>query len=291
MARDQRRRVGESRSGLGLGGWEPARRPERFQPGEGSRLEDANATRFRTRLPWRHILQREIGRVVGPLWLPLAEGVLRFWMGYRIEMLSEIRAKYRLIRRESSGPILICANHLTMLDSFLVAVALAPTWRYALHYGELPWNTPERRNFASTRWKALLTYLAKCIPITRGGSPRQAAAVLGRVSQLLRNGEVALLFPEGGRSRTGRVEIEAASWGVGRIVGSLPSCRVLCVYLRGRAQRTWGRSPARGDRIHVDIECIEPKSDYRGVRRSRDFARQIVAQLARMERRHLDGGQ
>ena len=242
-------------------------------------------------MPWRHILQREIGRAVSPLWIGAVVGVLRYVMGYRIQALSEIRAKYRRIRRESSTPLLICANHLTMIDSFLVAWALAPSWRYSLRYNELPWNTPERRNFAATRWRALLAYLRKCIPITRGGRPREAAAVLNRVAQLLRNGETALLFPEGGRSRTGRVDVESASWGVGRVAGSLASCRVLCVYLRGRAQETWGGKPARGDRIHVDIECIEPKSDHRGVRRSRDFARQIVAQLAQMERKYFDGRQ
>jgi hypothetical protein len=242
-------------------------------------------------MPWHHILQREIGRAVAPLWIGVVAGVLRFVLGYRIQALSEVRARYRRLRAESSAPLLICANHLTMIDSVLVAWALAPTWRYSLCYDQLPWNTPERRTFCATRRRALLTYLAKCIPITRGGRPREAAAVLNRVTQLLRNGEIALLFPEGGRSRTGRVELASAAPGVGRIVSSLESCRVLCVYLRGRAQKTWSWKPVRGDRIHVDIECIEPKSDHSGVRRSRDFARQIVAQLARMERKYFDGRQ
>jgi hypothetical protein len=244
---------------------------------------------FPGRMPLRHLLQREIGRLAAPLWMPVATTIMRFGLGYRIEGLAEVRAKYRQIRSQSSAPLLICANHLTMIDSFLVAWALAPTWRYALRYDELPWNTPERKNFAATRWRAFLTYLAKCIPITRGGGFGDAAAVLNRVTQLLRYGETALIFPEGGRSRTGRVEVESASWGAGRIAGSLASCRVLCVYLRGRAQETWSGKPARGDRISVDIECIEPESDQRGARRSRDFGRQIVEQLVRMERKYFDG--
>jgi hypothetical protein len=41
--------------------------------------------------------------------------------------------------------------------------------------------------------------------------------------------------------------------------------------------------------LDVEVECIEPKSDARGLRRSRDFSRQIVTQLASMERKYFDG--
>ena len=241
------------------------------------------------RLSAAHVVQREIGRVLALLWTPAAAFVLRVWLGYRIEGLPAVREKFRNIRRASSAPLLICANHLTMIDSFLVAWALAPTSAYVLHYDRLPWNVPERKNFASNPWQSFLAYVAKCIPITRGGSRADVAAVLERITRLLANGETALLFPEGGRSRTSRVETDAAAWGVGRIVGGLPGCRVLCVYLRGRKQESWGQRPARGDRIDIDIECIEPKSDCRGARRSRDLSRQIIGRLAAMERKYFDG--
>jgi hypothetical protein len=176
-----------------------------------------------------------------------------------------------------------------MIDSFLVAWALESPWRYAFRYGELPWNVPERANFASNWLERVGSYVMKCIPITRGGARAEVTAVLDRVARLSRCGETALLFPEGGRSRTGRVEVDRAAWGVGRIVGALPGCRIVCVYLRARGQKSWSRMPARGSSLEVAVECIQPKSDLRGVRRSRDFARQIVSQLASMEREHFDG--
>ncbi len=230
-----------------------------------------------------------MGRLAAPLWIPLATPVLRFGLGYRIEGVAEARERFRRILAERSGPLLICANHLTLIDSFLIAWALAPSWRYALRFDLLPWNVPERTNFSSGFWSALLTYLAKGIPITRGGNRRDVAEVLGRVSHLLARGELALIFPEGTRSRIRRVDVESAAWGVGRVIGGLPGCHVLCVYLRGRAQESWGRIPARGDRFHVDLSCIEPKSDQRGMRRSRDLSRQVVTELARMERSFLVG--
>ena len=230
-----------------------------------------------------------MGRLVAPLWIPLAALVLRFGLGYRIEGATAARERFRRILAERSGPLLICANHLTLIDSFLIGWALAPSWRYALRFDLLPWNVPERTNFSSSIWSGLLTYLAKGIPITRGGSRRDVAAVLARVSHLLARGELALIFPEGTRSRSGRVDVESAAWGVGRVIGGLPGCHVLCVYLRGRAQQSWGRTPARGDRFYVDLSCIEPKSDHRGMRRSRDLAHQVVTELARMERSFLVG--
>ena len=71
------------------------------------------------------------------------------------------------------------------------------------------------------------------------------------------------------------------------IVGGLPGCQVLCVYLRGHAQKSWGAIPARGDRFHVDLACIEPKTDLRGMRRSRELALQVAAELERMERSYF----
>lgn len=239
----------------------------------------------------QHALQREAGRLLAPVWIPAAAGALRFVKGYRIEGQAELREQFRSIRRESTRPLLICANHLTLIDSFLVAWALAPSWRYALGFGLLPWNTPESQNFAATPWQRVLAYLAKCIPITRGGRREEIARVLARVRYLLARGELALLFPEGGRSRSGRVELDSAAWGVGRVVAAVPGCRVLCVYMRGRGQRGYTRLPADGERFHVELACLEPKSDYGGVRKSLDFSRQIVAQLALMERSYLDGRQ
>jgi 1-acyl-sn-glycerol-3-phosphate acyltransferase len=80
----------------------------------------------------------------------------------------------------------------------------------------------------------------KCLPVTRGGERTAVADVLNRFVYLLSQGEVGMIFPEGGRSRSGRVEVDMAAPGVGRVVTTLPGCRVLCVYLRGERQRPSG---------------------------------------------------
>lgn len=235
------------------------------------------------RITRTHRLQRWLGWAVAPLWLP----VMVFWLSrslsYTIVELAETRRTYRRIREESDAPLLICANHLTLIDSLLIGLALSGTVRYLTDFDSLPWNVPEESNFANTPLNRVLAYLAKCVPIRRGGSREDVAGVLKRMTHLLGRGEVALVFPEGGRSRAGRIEAASAGWGVGRIVSGLEGCRVLCVYLRGDHQKTFSDWPIDGERFHISTRCIEPKSDARGVRGTRDISNQIVSALATLE--------
>lgn len=232
-------------------------------------------------------LQREVGRVMAVLWIPAMAFMLRFGLRYRIQNAAELRARYRNLVRESDGPVLICANHLTMIDSVLVAWALGGSWWWVFNYRRMPWNLPEYSNFAYHWVNRALAWLAKCIPIVRGGKRTEVSGVLKRIQHLLSKGETALIFAEGGRSRTGRVQLDSIADGVGRIVSSVRGCQALCVYLRGDRQRSWSTIPARGDSFYVDFELFRPYSEYSGLRRSRDFARQIVEHLATMEEKYF----
>jgi 1-acyl-sn-glycerol-3-phosphate acyltransferase len=237
------------------------------------------------------VLQRQVSRLLGPLWMVLATGLLRFGRGYRIERVADTRRQYRQIRRGEAAPLLICANHLTLIDSALIASALGSPWWYLLRFSAMPWNMPERTNFAFSWPAQMLAYVMKCLPITRGGPREEVAATLQRFVAVLANGDAGLVFPEGGRSRSGRIDEGAVTYGIGRIVRALPGCRVLCVYLRGAQQTNFSDLPARGDRFHVELKLIEPQSAANGLRADRDIARQIVAQLAEMEQRYFNGRQ
>ncbi len=233
-------------------------------------------------------LQREAGRLFGPIWIPLVVAALCLWKGYRIRGLGELRRKFIALREQHDGPLLICANHLTMVDSAIIAWGLAPAWWYVCHFSALAWNVPERRNFASTFINNAVVYLLKCVPIVRGGDRQDVANVLNKIIYLLSIGEVALIFPEGGRTRTGRVEATSAAYGVGRVIKSVPGCRVLCVYLRGEGQDQFSDLPARGERFFMDISCIEPTTELRGMRASRDLAGQVVDEIVAMEQKYFD---
>lgn len=214
---------------------------------------------------------------------------MRFGFRWRIRDAAPCRARYARLLREDRRPLLVAANHLTMADSPLIAWGLGSAVGHVLRYRGLPWNVPEQSRVESSWLWRTLAYLAKCVPISRGGERRAVAQVLGRLGRLMRSGEAVLMFPEGGRSRSGRIDSESVAQGVGRLIQELGDCRVLCVYLRGDAQRTWSNLPARGDTFTIATRLVEPRTALRGVRASRDLVSQIVAELADMEREYWAG--
>jgi 1-acyl-sn-glycerol-3-phosphate acyltransferase len=226
--------------------------------------------------------------LLSPLALPLVALVLRYGFGYRIEGLAELRADYRRVSLGNDSPTIVCANHLTLIDSFIIAWALGSPWWYLRQFRTLPWNVPEQSIFAATPLLRSVIYIMKCLPIQRGGERRGVAVVLSKLAYLVSKGETALIFPEAGRSRTGRVDVESPATGVGRIFKSMPDCRVICVYLRAENQESYSNVPRRGGRFRGSLEVIEPKTDHMGIRGSRDIAHQILARLADMERSYFD---
>lgn len=63
----------------------------------------------------------------------------------------------------------------------------------------------------------LVTYLNKCLPIEREGDSKHKELIMAKIKYLLNKNELFILFPEGTRSRTGRIAIDDATYGVGSI--------------------------------------------------------------------------
>jgi len=248
-------------------------------------LASSSEVRFRTRLGLA--VQRSVGRLLSVFWIPATAFAMHVVMRYRIPDASRLRRRFRKLVKESDEPILICANHLTMVDSAVVAWALGGSWWYLFNYRWMPWNLPEYRNYAGKWFNRVGVWILKCIPIRRGGRREEVSATLKRIQYLLSRGETAIIFAEGGRSRTGRVQVESIAHGMGRIVNSVRKCRALCVYLRGDRQLAYSTVPARGDSFYVDFELFRPESTHSGMRRSRDFANQIAERLVRMEEKYF----
>jgi hypothetical protein len=106
---------------------------------------------------------------------------------------------------------------------------------------------------------------------------------LARVGFLLALGVGVLFSRGGGRSRSGRVERDAATYGPGRLLAAAPGTRVLCLYLRGERQAGMSDLPARGQRFRVAWTELEPSSEQEGLRRALDLTRQVLAALAALE--------
>jgi 1-acyl-sn-glycerol-3-phosphate acyltransferase len=230
--------------------------------------------------------QTFLGHLAFALVGPGAVFVMRRVRGHRIEGLDEARRVYQ--RAVATGrPTIICANHLTKYDSAFLLHAFGSTLDYLADFRLFAWNVPAVENFTRSLFWRSLVYLGKCIPIDRAGDAAHHKSVLDKITYLVARGDVAMIFPEGGRSRTGRVELESVTYGVGRILGALARPQVVCAYMRGEKQDTFSDSPAKGDVLHLRVEVIEPMSSHTGLRGARDLARQVIIKLREMEEKHL----
>jgi len=97
-----------------------------------------------------------------------------------------------------------------------------------------------------------------------------------------------MIFPEGRRSRTGRVNKEDFSYGVGRFVKKVENCKVMCMYLRGDKQDSYSIIPAWGEKFSVQMEVFTPELiEGSDLRVQREYAMQIIDRLAQMEENYF----
>jgi 1-acyl-sn-glycerol-3-phosphate acyltransferase len=207
---------------------------------------------------------------------------------YRVRNLKGIRRQCAAEFEKYRGPWIICANHLTMIDSFILSYATFSLGHHIAHYKKIPWNLPERSNFQSNIFLAVLCYFSKCIPIDRGGPREKTKETLDKCIYLLRDGHYIMIFPEGGRSRTGRVDKEGFSYGVGRFVKDVGGCKIMCIYMRGDKQDRYSAIPVWGEKFSVRVEVFTPTPTAdSGLRAQRAYASQIIDRLAQMEEEYF----
>ncbi len=130
-------------------------------------------------------LQYAIGRLAVFFMAPFVYLCVRL-CGYRVRDLNKIRRACALLFKNHRGPWIICPNHLTNIDSVILAYAIAPMHAYMLNFRLLPWNLPERANFQRNLFSKFMCYIAKCIPVSRGGDREEMKLVLEKCIYLLR---------------------------------------------------------------------------------------------------------
>lgn len=214
--------------------------------------------------------------------------LMKYLRGYSIKDIAEVRRQFREIwqEKEQGGwPLMICANHLTFIDSALMIWALASNWWYLFNYRAFTWNVPAGDFFKKKLHYHAILYLTKCIFIDRKGSPAHKNAVLNLCRYLLAKGDVVLIFPEGQRSREGRFDLERLRFGTGKILTSLENARVLCIHLRSPRQDTFSNYPPKGAHFQLRMRLIKPDIEGASKKRASIAAvREVGATIADMER-------
>ncbi|MFK7824898.1 MAG: lysophospholipid acyltransferase family protein [Oligoflexales bacterium] len=211
-----------------------------------------------------------------------------FYLGYRFPQVKELRREFAKIKGPSQQAFLICANHLTMIDSFLITWALGSNFSFVHNYKAFPWNLPEKKNFTGNLASRFLCFIGKCLPITRKGPVEETQKVFAKVFYLLGLGDTFMVFPEGTRSRSGLIEPKSGTYGVGKILQKRPETRVVCFYLRGAQQKRFSFFPKKNEVFTGAIKEIKPTSQKKGLRAMKELSEQIMHELFLMEREHFD---
>jgi 1-acyl-sn-glycerol-3-phosphate acyltransferase len=223
------------------------------------------------------------------LFFPFLFFVVWFWMAfvqrYRIQDLNAVRKQYRAITQKHKGSILLCPNHLTFLDSLILIWALVPPWRYCLTFRRFPWNLPKEAHVENNRLYRFICYLGKCICIPTDKD--KSKQVMKKALYLTHHHQDLMIFPEGTRSKTGRINTSNYIYGVGQLMIDSPSLTVVSVYLRGRHQEKDSDFPKKGETFNISLQVLHPSTDKKGLRAMRDMASQLIDQLVLMEEDHF----
>ncbi len=113
--------------------------------------------------------------------------------------LLSILLSWRVVGRENvpmTGPVILAANHVHAADPFLLLFGL-PRWIEFIAKEDLFRSAPVR---AFLRW-------AGTFSIRRAGKVREKQEVLDSALEVLEKGSMLGIFPEGSRSRDGRLSV------------------------------------------------------------------------------------
>jgi hypothetical protein len=169
--------------------------------------------------------------------------------------LSNIIYRLKVTGRENlpmEGPFVIACNHVTFMDSFIVASGCPRPTRFVMHYKYL--DLP----FASRIFRD-----SKVIPIAGAlEDPEVLEAAFNKISAELQDDEVVCIFPEGELTRNGRMRKFKS--GIEKIIQRTP-VPVVPACLNGlwgsyfsRKYRGKDRRPFRRKRSRISLEFGRP---------------------------------
>lgn len=236
--------------------------------------------------------QKLLSAWFAPVLYALSLLISKYYYRYSFTNLSALRRAVWEKLDGHRGPVIWAANHLTLIDSFIVVAAVTP-WHRVFRFQLVPWSTPEYRNYYNLGgpWMSasirVLMYLCRCIPFMREGEDEAAMARREEVFQqllgILRDGGSVFVYPEAGRSRKGWFDSSRPKDFLGRLALEVPQALFLCVYLRGESQLCTTPVPVPGETFRVYAELISAKEQSEHA--PREISSRLFKTLAGLQER------
>ncbi|MGJ8664703.1 MAG: 1-acyl-sn-glycerol-3-phosphate acyltransferase, partial [Marinicella sp.] len=163
--------------------------------------------------------------------------------------------------------------------------ALSTPLSYMSHFKSMCWNLPKASHVKESRLYRAICYLGKCILIEQ--DTKASKLTMDKASYLLNNGHYVMVFPEGTRSNTGRINTENYIYGVGKLHIDSGIKQLLSIYLRGDSQASASKMPKSGEKFTLKLELSEASSEQKGRRAMRDVAAIMIDQLVTLESQYF----
>lgn len=151
-------------------------------------------------------------------------------------------------------PVLLVANHISLLDAWVVTAALAHKWIWHIRW--IPWTLAAKELYCSTWWKRAIFYIHRAVVVERYGDSETKKHALNNGKQLLERGQRFLVFPEGTRSRNG--SLSKLKLGAALTADQVEGCVILPVYLKGTDKALPRGSTRLRTDVEVDVYFDEP---------------------------------
>ena len=196
------------------------------------------------------------------------------WLFVRVAFRLRVKGIDNIPRE---GGVLVAPNHVSYLDPILAGCCIRRRTFYMAR--ESLFRAPL---FAAVmRW-------SNAFPVRRG---RPAPGSFKRALSVLRSGDVLVMFPEGTRSETGRVQEGQRGFGM---VASLAGVPVVPVYIAG-AFDAMPRGTRRVRFVRVTVEygepiMLAPKETGKRDRRYEEACGRVIQEIRRLEEKHCPQG-
>ncbi|MBI2569311.1 MAG: 1-acyl-sn-glycerol-3-phosphate acyltransferase [Candidatus Schekmanbacteria bacterium] len=204
-------------------------------------------------------------RILSAIWLNIT--ALVAFVFFRVLNHVEVQGREHI---PSRNRVIVLANHVSMIDSFAIGVA-AYYPRAMVRPSLFPWHPAALENFFQGRLLAVLSTLWRCIPVRRG---ERDFGALTAMTERLQEGTM-LLFPEGTRTRSGRLGMGRP--GVGKLLHDVQPIVIPAAHTGMEEILPVGaRFPRIGKRARIAFGAPIDLSEYYELPAGKDTSQLIV---------------
>jgi len=202
---------------------------------------------------------------------------------YSFTDIFKVREEFFRTIEVPERPYILCTNHLTWIDPFLIAWVVAPPWRAVFRPSIFPWGITGAR-YSKNWFFKIIFVMTRTIIVAASQAINQNSWKFLSSSYVLNLGHPILIFPEGTRSENGMVNVNNPTSGAGFLIKTVPKAQIICAYLRPDTAKTKVNFPKAKSKIHFNFKLIEIPEKTIQELSSKEITKKVLDNIADLEK-------